>query len=151
MVRRPEKRSRSFRPLAAIGPAGLGLSRTRERELTLAHAWRGAAGPALAAQARVTLRRGVLEVVAADAAWLAALEPLMPAIAARMARRWPGLELRAWRTDGAARPIRARDAGPSPPPARRLGAPGDEAPPGGDPLERLRLLAARGFRTRDAT
>ena len=70
----------------------IGLPLARARALRLAQAWRCVAGELVARRAPATgVRRGVLEIVAADAHWVRALEPLLPEHVARLTVAFPDL------------------------------------------------------------
>jgi len=128
----------------------LPVSRARARELTIATAWRAAAGPALARRAEVVgLRRGVLEVSVSDERWRHALEPLLPEIAGRIAGRHRDLGIRACRIVPGDAPPRAIVETADSEPVRRPRPPAGEAPSARapEPLElRLRRLRAVGER-----
>ena len=92
------RRSIGFEPLGAAGVAALGLPQARARDLALETAWRRVAGPSVAHRATVvSLRRGVLEIAVAGAAWRQALERLLPELGARLSREHPALGVRKFR------------------------------------------------------
>ena len=61
-------RRRSFRPIGAVRPGELGLSRARTRELALAHAWRTVVGEALAG-------RGIAVIEVSGSVTVAGIDP----------------------------------------------------------------------------
>jgi len=87
----------------------MGLPTTKARELLLAHAWTELAGEAMARRATAVIRRGVLEVEVEEPSWRAALESLLPELAARLARAYPELGVRRYRLRWPG------EAGPPPP------------------------------------
>src|SRR6185295_13336555 len=87
-----------FVPIGKIDLAQLGLPRRRAQELLLEHAWSACAGAGIARRVRpVRVRRGVLELRIPDPAWAREVEPLLPTILSRLARRWPELEVQRFR------------------------------------------------------
>ena len=104
---------RGFEPLGALAAERMGLPRTKARELRLAQAWTAVAGEALARRARAQVRRGVLEVAVEEPAWRAAIEPLLPQLAARLFVACPELGVRQYRLRG---PVQQRLDPPVPVP-----------------------------------
>lgn len=93
-----QRRAIGFEPLGSAGVAALGLPSARARDLAIETAWRRVAGPSVARRATVVaLRRGVLEIAVAGAAWRQAIERLLPELGARLAREHPALGVRRFR------------------------------------------------------
>jgi hypothetical protein len=151
-VNQGRRQRRGFQRAGEAPLADLRVSARKLREFSLARAWTEAAGPALAAQATVVARRGVLEVAAVDSVWGRTLAPLMPRLALRVAAACPDWNLtryrltvqgvasaapvEAIRSDAAAgQGIEPRPSGPSAARSARSPEPVSE--------ERLRRLAAR--------
>lgn len=89
--------TRRFRSgFQGISTRSLGfLPARRRRELTLQHAWLRVAGDELARRARIVgLRRGLLEIEAADAEWVRTVRDVAPRLAGRFAAHYPELGVR---------------------------------------------------------
>ncbi len=94
-----------FQPIGRVAVDALGLPSSRARLLLLEHAWGRVAGDAIARRTRaVPVRRGVLSVSVDDAAWAREIVPLLPRIAGRLAREFPGLGVKRFRVSSAAGP-----------------------------------------------
>ena len=82
----------TFTRLGDVGAGSLGLPDKLARDLELQHAWRRAAGDAIARRVvPVGIRRGVLELRVEDPRWLPTARALVPRLAARIARDAPSL------------------------------------------------------------
>lgn len=82
----------TFGRLGEVGAVALGLPERLARDLELQHAWRRAAGEAVARRlVPEGVRRGVLELRVEDPRWLPTARALAPRLAARIARDAPGL------------------------------------------------------------
>jgi len=130
------QRRRGFERLGATGARALGLPASRARALTLADAWRRAAGAALAERARaLRVERGVLEIEVPEGRWAEALEDDLVTLAARAAALAPGLAIRKLRVrlpDGTeARAASPLGKAPEPPPDRAPRAGNDAIRPRG--------------------
>lgn len=92
----PSERVRQgFRRAGGVAPESLGLTGRRSIELSVAAAWRAAAGAILCRRAHPTsLRDGLLEVVVTDAQWWPTVLELLPGLAARIALDHPRLGIR---------------------------------------------------------
>jgi hypothetical protein len=142
------RRHRGFERAGNLPYDGLGLPRARGRELVLAQAWAGAAGPAVASRTRsLQLRRGVLVVEVEEGPWSTTIDELLPRLAGRLARMRPELGLRSCRLAGqrSARRLaqpssgpRQREAAAAAPALSTVRAkPGETAPPLGERLDEL--------------
>jgi hypothetical protein len=86
------RQARGFERAGNLSPAKMGMPVARARTLSLLRAWKLIAGESLAQQVRaVEIKRGVLELEAADPAWRAAVEPLLPALTGRLVGEYPKL------------------------------------------------------------
>lgn len=87
-----------FRRIGEGGIRDLDLHARLAKPLELQWAWRRTAGEAIARRAPVIgVRRGVLEIEAADARWVEALRTLIPGLAARLAADFPELGVKRFR------------------------------------------------------
>lgn len=94
----PRRRSRGFEPVGRLPLDGLGLPKSRAREMVLAQAWEEVAGRAIAARARpLRVVRGLLEIEVEDGPWAESLGPLVPGLAGRLSARHPELGVRKFR------------------------------------------------------
>ena len=91
------RRRKGFELAGTVRPAALGLAKAPTTRMKLLLAWRQIAGPALEDLADVSLKRGLLDVVAGQPDATALLEPVLPLIASRMARRYPELKIQRFR------------------------------------------------------
>lgn len=101
------RKARGFERAGNLKPADMSMPVARARTLTLLRAWKLIAGESLAQQVRaVEIKRGVLELEAADPAWRAAVEPLLAALTGRLAGEYPKLRAVKYRLGlkGQARP-----------------------------------------------
>ena len=91
----PRRRRHGLERFGVLSPERMGLPIRRGRELWLQRAWHREAGETLARWVRVLgVRRGVLEVEAADRNWYDAVAPLMGGLAGRLAALDPGIGIR---------------------------------------------------------
>ena len=152
------RRRRGFEPTGSCSPDQLGLPARKSRELRLAVAWREVAGEALARRAEaVRVHRGTLEVQVDERRWEVTVRGLLPRLAARLARGYPGLGVKRCRLlvadgesvsrgeavaleEGEIRPAREPNAPATPEPPRNDGT---EAQPEEDLGERLARLGER--------
>jgi hypothetical protein len=91
------RHKRGFERVGELRPEELGLPPKKSRELSLAAAWRRAAGEAIADRvAAVRIARGTLEIRVdpAHTSWAHTIFELLPLIAGRLARGHPGLGVR---------------------------------------------------------
>jgi len=140
-----------FRAAGSFSAEAAGLPKTLTKKLELLRAWRAVAGPILADRARaVQILRGTLELEVADPAWARQVVPLLPAIAARLARAAPQLGIRKFRIGvaGAVRVPRSpvpedTSEAPEPSPRAALAAVAPELAPPSNPAERIEELARR--------
>jgi hypothetical protein len=120
------RQARGFERAGNLPHRKMDMPVARARQLTLLRAWNLIAGESLARQVcAVEIRRGVLELKAADPAWRAAIEPLLPALTGRLVGEYPKLGVVKYRVQLEGQP-RPSSAIPIEPPATVEGGP--EAP-----------------------